>query len=245
MGATRAYHWPKLWERHLDRYLRGAPRVGAFVLSYAPRAEELLEVACGSSRASVFLAEHGRRVVATDREEALIEELRRRFPVDNLTYRSADAFHLPFADNAFDLVFHSGFFVLFDDEQIPALLREQARVSRKYVLALVHNALNARRVDQFRELAKTDELYDIRFFAPDELERVVRNSGIRCRTVRILKYGGPQDRFHRTGLRWGVPNALYPFRHRLVPRLYQWQRWEVTERVAALVELEEPARPGP
>ena len=46
---------------------------------------------------------------------------------------------------------------------------------------LVHNALNPTLVRSFRRKAKDDEIYDIRFFTPDEVVELVQASGISYR----------------------------------------------------------------
>jgi hypothetical protein len=50
----------------------------------------------------------------------------------------------------------------------------------------VHNALDRKQVDLFRELRKSDSLYDIRFFEPDEIRRVMERH---CARVELYPFG--------------------------------------------------------
>jgi hypothetical protein len=118
------------------------------------------------------------------------------------------------------------------------MLREQERVSRKYIVCLVHNSDNTKLVQQFKEKSKKDDLYKIRFFDNNEIVKIVEGSGIQYKSIRILKFGGFSDVFYKKVLKKYVPNILYPFRKYLIPKLYQLQKWENTERVCCIIELD-------
>lgn len=234
ISNTDKEDWWEIWQHHLSEYLKSVPRAGIFINEYFPSVRKILEVACGSSKDSIYLAKKGFLVIATDYEKRLINYLKERFRYPNLLYLPADAFKLPFKDDAFDLVFHNGFFVLFNkNEDIYELLKEQARVSKKFILFFVHNKLNSNLVQNFSKLALSDRLYKIRFFEPKEVLEIINHSEIKPRVVKIMKFGGPFDVFFsKKSLK-----LLYPLTAKIIPKLYQIQAWEKTERIACLIEL--------
>ena len=231
--------WQNSWKTHLDIYLKANPRTGIFIKSVLGNSiNSALEIACGSGRDSRYLAMHGYEIVASDFERNTINYLKKNLPHNNLSYRVADAYDLPFEDDSFDLVFHNGFFICFkDNENIYKLLKEQERVSRRYILFLVHNRLNFNLVEQFRSLSKKDGLYDIRFFEPNELENIIKNSNINYKNISIFKFGGYYDCLYARRLFKYIPNIVYPIRNNIIPNLYKKQNWDQTERIACLVEI--------
>jgi len=232
-------NWAESWQCHLEQYLKAPPRFGIFIHTYFPFISTALEVACGSSRDSFYLAQKGVTMTACDYEERLINTLKRRFSHSSLTYVQANAFNLPFEDNTFDMVFHNGFFIYFKcEEEIYSLLREQCRISKKYVLFLVHNRINKSLVHRFNELAIHDPIYDIRFFEPNEVVDLVNNASIGNYTLKLMKFGGHVDLLYSKKIKKIIPNFLYPLYKELIPRLYQMQPWRTTERVACLIEMQ-------
>lgn len=231
--------WNSSWHNHMSNYLSTAPRTGIFVKQVLnKKIASVLEIACGSSRDSMFLSNENYCVTATDFGEITIKSLNKKFSLKNMTYLVADAFKLPFEKNSFDIVFHNGFFVLFsENEKILQLLKEQERVSQKFILILVHNKVNSRLNKQFIEQSKNDSLYDVRFFYQEELKHILILSKIKYKTVHFLKFGGFADILNNKILFGVFPNIAYPLREILIPLLYQYQKWENTERIACLIEL--------
>jgi len=230
--------WYESWKIHLEQYLKAPPRTGIYIHAHFPRINSSLEIACGSSRDSIYLAKKQVGATASDYEYRVIDELKKRFIHRKLKYQQADAFELPFNDNAFDMVFHNGFFVLFENNQdIKTMIVEQARVSRKYVLFFVHNKRNRDLVRQFGKLAPNDSIYDIRFFEPNEIERIASEANIDRCSLKILKFGGKCDLLYSKQLKRFILNIAYPWRTVVIPRLYEMQKWEKTERIGCLIEL--------
>lgn len=226
--------WKESWKEHLNNYLNGVPRTGIFIKSLFRSVKKTLELGCGSSRDSIFLAKNKINATATDYEEETISFLNNQFKSDYLNYEVADAFNLPKADKSFELVFHNGLFVLFnDDDQIIKMLKEQCRVSKKYILIFVHNVKNKRLQELFKQKKINDKIYDIRFFGKDEFLKIIKNSDISCKQIRFLKFGGKFDLLYN----------MFPYRYFslmlefIVPRLYQIQRWSRTERVVCVLEV--------
>ena len=232
--------WPSIWKRHLDGYLKKPARTGFFMdAHFGHVADSFLELGCGSGRDSVYLARQGHNVVGTDLDGETLNELQQRFAHESVAFAPADASALDFPDDSFDVVFHNGLWVLFEDDAfIERLMAEQARVARKYAVILVHNALNPALVERFRKGAETDELYDIRFFTPDDVRRLVESSGVTYKRQYTLKFGGRFDLLYSAKrVKRILPNVVWPVRHAAVPRLYQLESWSRVERVACVVEL--------
>ncbi len=76
---------------------------------------------------------------------------------------------------------------------------------------LFHNIENKELVNNFAKKSKEDDLYKIRFFNKNEIEQIVKNSGIKYKNIKILKFGGLIDAFYRKKLKKIVPNIIYPF----------------------------------
>ena len=226
--------WEKIWEKHLEKYRASEPHVGRFVYVNLKGIQSSLELGCGSARDSYFLATKGIRATASDYAEENIRRLSETLRHDNLVLRTEDAFSLQAADDSFDLVFHDGLFIYFhDDGEIRKLVHEQVRVSRKYVLIVVHNALNHRLMEEYAEKSKSDPLFDIRFFTPQEIMQLVESCDINPRRIAVRKVmGGRLKRVYRylseKGIRGLFDSPVSP----------DWlQKWNRTERIACLVEL--------
>ena len=108
----------------------------------------LLEIACGTGRFSVMLAERGAAVTGFDISEAMLrlgrEKARAAAVEDRHVLVRGDASRLPFPDDTFDAVYAIRFFHLADT---PArFLSEMRRVSRDRVVFDTFNAFSARSV---------------------------------------------------------------------------------------------------
>lgn len=99
---------------------------------------KLLEVGVGGGSTSIFLSYMGIKVTAIDNDPRVLEAASRNNSClrGHLEFREADAFHLPFPDDSFDVVCHQGFFEHFEDGQIADLAREQLRVSPHVVFSV-------------------------------------------------------------------------------------------------------------
>jgi hypothetical protein len=225
--------WEEAWVRHLEAYLKAPPRAGLWLAARFRLADwTVLEIAGGSCRDSRYLADRGVQAIGSDFDQKTLDYLKQRFPASALVMKREDGAALSLPDQAVDLTMHNGFWVLFSsDDRVVELLREQARVTRRVVVALVHNADNPRLVSAFARKAATDPLYDIRFFRRAELLTLVQASGLRPRALRTEKFGGPVDRL------LGLPGVLGTAARWVVPRLYRFLPWRFVERVALVIEL--------
>ena len=230
-------YWSEAWIKHIETYLAAPPRAGHWMRYMFPKLHNVLEIAGGSCRDSRYLADSGYNALGTDFDQKTIEYLNNRYPTSPLAMQREDAFSLSFADKSFNVSFSNGFWVCFsNDEEIYQLLHEQSRVTSRYLVALVHNAGNATLVASFDELAKSDPLYDIRFFSLDDLVDIVDKSGVKYQSIKFYKFGGYVDAIYRKTIK-RLPNMLSGYAQYIAPRLYQCQSWEKTERIACVIEL--------
>ena len=96
-------------------------------------------------------------------------------------------------DKEYDVTFHNGLWVLFnDDNDILKLVKEQARISKRIIITTVHNAHNQEFIDYFKKLSKTDELYKIRFFSKEEMTNILLTV---CDKVEIIPVGKGKKHF--------------------------------------------------
>jgi len=107
---------------------------------------ELLEIACGTGRFTVMLAERGADVVGLDISGPMLaqgkQKARAAGVVDRLSFMRGDAARLPFPDDSFDAVLAMRFFHLANTPD--AFLREMRRVARDQVVFDTFNGASTR-----------------------------------------------------------------------------------------------------
>lgn|GEM_PF-1409541 len=237
MSLQSKRFWERAWIHHIENYLNAPPRFGYWLATHFSSHLHILEIAGGSCRDSKYLADLGWRAIGSDFDDKTIEYLRARFANSKLELRVEDAFALSLPDNSVDISVHNGFWVLYrDNDKLKALLREQARVTRTYIVAAVHNARNRRQILKFKAKSLADPLFDIRFFDCDELATLIRDSGIEFTSMKFHKFGGIFDTLYQETLK-GFKNPFLSISKYVVPRLYSLQSWEYTERIVCVIEL--------
>ncbi|MGB7424129.1 MAG: ubiquinone/menaquinone biosynthesis methyltransferase, partial [Ornithinimicrobium sp.] len=92
----------------------------------AEQGERVLDIAAGTGTSSEPFANAEIDVVPADFSLGMLREGRRRRP--DMPFTAADALHLPFADDSFDVVTMS--FGLRNVSDVPSALREFARVTK-------------------------------------------------------------------------------------------------------------------
>jgi SAM-dependent methyltransferase len=107
---------------------------------------KILEIACGTGRFTVMLAERDADIIGIDISGAMLQQGRQKAKranvLDHIEFMRGDAGRLPYPDDHFDAVFGIRFFHLADD---PATyLREMARVSGDQVFFDTFNAQSTR-----------------------------------------------------------------------------------------------------
>jgi ubiquinone/menaquinone biosynthesis C-methylase UbiE len=135
----------------------------------------VLEIACGTGRFTVTLADRGADIVGLDISDAMLAEAREKARdagvADRLEFTRGDAARLPFPDDHFDAVFAMRFFHLADTPA--SFLSEMCRVSRDRVF-----------FDTFRRYSARS-LYNwllpmgSRLYSQAEVERLLSGAGLR------------------------------------------------------------------
>ncbi|MFB6135094.1 MAG: class I SAM-dependent methyltransferase [Halanaeroarchaeum sp.] len=128
----------------------------------------VLEIACGTGRFTVMLAERGADIVGLDISGPMLRQGRAKARsagvMDHLEFLRGDAARLPFPDDHFDAVFAMRFFHLADS---PAtFLSEMARVSREQVFFDTFKARSSRSAYNWllpmgSRLYEDDEVHDL------------------------------------------------------------------------------------
>ncbi|SEH11885.1 Methyltransferase domain-containing protein [Natronorubrum sediminis] len=108
----------------------------------------ILEIACGTGRFTVMLAEQGADVVGLDISAAMLQQGRKKTKnvelEGTLEFLRGDAGRLPFPDDHFDTVIAMRFFHLADDPE--AFLTEMRRVSSDQIVFDTFNRFSARSI---------------------------------------------------------------------------------------------------
>lgn len=188
IGITKQEEWNQKWLdifHHYQQDQRHAYYVHA-ILDDSDK--KILEIGAGSFRDMALLNTLGVDCWGTDFSDTSVELAKKYFPSLSAKIFQSDAFNMSMiSDGEFDVTFHNGLWVLFnDDADLINLAVEQARVSRNKMLVTVHNGHNKDFLDYFYRLAKSDPLYRIRFFLVDEIRSLLLRV---CRDVNVIPVG--------------------------------------------------------
>ncbi len=233
----RESYWSKAWIRHIKNYLKTPPRCGYWLEFLYPKKYKMLEIAGGSCRDSKYLAKKGYSIIGSDFDEKTLSYLREELFLDGFELSKEDAFDFSFKSNKFDLTFSNGFWVLFEnDDDITSLIKEQKRITKKYLISFVHNYENKKLLKLFKEKSLEDDLYNIRFFSRNELENIIIKSGISYKSISFNKFGGLGDKLLSNKIKKRSASVSLMLR-KLVPFIYRVQPWSMVERIVVIVEL--------
>jgi ubiquinone/menaquinone biosynthesis C-methylase UbiE len=159
--------------------------------------KETLEIACGTGRFTVMLAERGADIVGLDISAPMLQQGRQKARsvgvTDTVEFVRGDAARLPFPDDSFDVVFAMRFFHLADTPV--AFLDEMRRVARDRVFFDTFNDLSTRTLYNWA-LPMGSRLY-----SRDEVEALVAETDLHLVDAQhdfVLPYG-----FYRK-----IPGAL-------------------------------------
>lgn len=188
IGITEKEEWNKKWESIFDHYqqdLRHAYYINA-VLDEEDK--KILEIAAGSFRDTAQLNAFGLDCWGTDYSDTSVELAKKHFPLIGYKLFQSDAFDMKdIEDKVFDVTFHNGLWVLFNNnEDIIKLAKEQSRITKNKMIITVHNGHNQQFVDYFKKLSVNDDLYKIRFFQMEEITDLLLNV---CKSVKIIPVG--------------------------------------------------------
>lgn len=150
--------------------------------------KDVLEVACGTGRFTVMLAERGANVTAVDISGPMLQQGRQKARAtgvdDHLEFLRGDASRLPFPDDHFDAVFAMRFFHLAN--RPASFLSEMCRVSSEQVFFDTFNRYSTRSLYNWL-LPMGSRLYSWK-----EVERLLDGAGLtlaRAEHDFILPYG--------------------------------------------------------
>ena len=149
---------------------------------------KILEIACGTGRFTVMLAERGADITGLDISGPMLQQGRdkakRAGVEDTLEFLRGDAGRLPFPDDHFDAVFAVRFFHLADTPAV--VLSEMARVSKDQVFFDTFNAMSTRTAYNWL-LPMGSRLYE-----PEEVADLVSQAGLELESAEhdfVLPYG--------------------------------------------------------
>jgi len=148
----------------------------------------VLEIACGTGRFTVLLAERGADIVGLDISAPMLTQGRekavRAGVIDHLEFMRGDAGRLPFPDDYFDAVFAIRFFHLADTPK--TFLSEMARVTSEQIVFDTFNAMSTRTAYNWL-LPMGSRLYD-----DEEVEDLIDAAGLELISAEhdfVLPYG--------------------------------------------------------
>jgi len=100
--------------------------------------KRLLEVGTGSGAMSIFFSWLGFEVTGIDIDPKVIEKAQHESARFNghVRFAVADAFHLPYPDRSFDLIFHQGLLEHFSDAEIRQMLTEHLRCAPTVIVSV-------------------------------------------------------------------------------------------------------------
>lgn len=183
---TSSEEWDNKWIDIFQQYqtdLRHAYYINAIKNNDE---DKLLEIAAGSFRDVAKLNKLGVDCTGIDFSKKSVDLAKEKFNDISNKIKYMDAFNLSYNNEEFDLTYHNGFWVLFSNNEIISLAKEQARITKKRIIATVHNAHNKNFVDYFKKLSKKDPLYNIRFFFSDEITELMKPIG---KNISIIPVG--------------------------------------------------------
>ena len=199
--SSDATGWDSKWTSIFDQYQRDL-RHAYYIRSLLKKDEhKVLELGAGSFRDMAALRRMHIDCYGMDFSAESAARAKQAFPEHANRIKQMSAFEMSYPDKFFDVSYHNGFWVLFSDDQIDELAREQARVTRKRMMATVHNGHNRQFVEYFDRMKHTDPLYDIRFFQADELAALM---GKVCDEVVVIPVGKGARRHEDWLIKMGI-----------------------------------------
>jgi hypothetical protein len=188
IGITKRDVWDEKWKDIFDHYqqdVRHAYYINAILDDFD---KKVLEVGAGSFRDMAFLNNLGVDCWGTDYSLTSVNLAKQHFPLLSNKMFVADAFNFDSVkDKEYDVSFHNGLWVLFDNnDDILRLAKEQSRISKNKIVVTVHNGHNQDFTSYFEKLSLSDSLYKIRFFKVDEIKQLMLSV---CKSVKVIPVG--------------------------------------------------------
>ena len=176
--------WSELLGDNEELYRRSRPKRAMFILDYLKRHCPSLSIESYHEQGAFSGKDikHIKDCVGEGRFYAsdLSVEVAGYLGKQGLNALACDAFSLPFRDDTFDLTFHSGLIICFNNEDALAILREQIRTTAKIAFIFAHNELSW--IDRMAALYKAKvqgkDIFNYRRYREEELLEMAGKMGV-------------------------------------------------------------------
>jgi demethylmenaquinone methyltransferase/2-methoxy-6-polyprenyl-1,4-benzoquinol methylase len=185
----------KAWAPFYDFFVRPVSKARENVvgLTGAAKSSKVLDVATGTGAQALAFAKRGYDTIGVDLSEAMLKVAHRKNRYPNARFEVADATHLRFEDNSFDVSTIS--FALHD---MPITIREKVlkemvRVTKpEGIVVIVDYALPKNRIGRFLtyRLVLLYEAEYYKTFIESDVEALLRRIGIRIQAELPILLGG-------------------------------------------------------
>jgi ubiquinone/menaquinone biosynthesis C-methylase UbiE len=180
-------HWESYWRSHsnvADTYSTGDRLAREILRDGAITGQRVLEVGAGSGRDALALARSGAFTVVLDYSATSLALVQRQARAAGLEIHlvRADAIRSPFRDGVFEVVFHQGLLEHFRDPH--PLLRENVRITTSGGRVVVDVPQTFHLYTAMKQFLIALNVWFAGWetqFSPAELERVMREAGLRVR----------------------------------------------------------------
>lgn len=204
--------WDKEVLNYLDEYHKSIPKHGIVIQNFINKSKnypkKILEIGAFSCKDSRYLAIQNKscKVYSVDISSEAVKSAKlisKKLNIKNHFVTRMDAFNLKFKDKEFDITFHSGFFIYFNNNSdINKLLAEQKRITRGHIIIFVHNKYSL--LDRIKFFINwfilNKSLYKIRWWSIKEIEKtcssygkIVEEGSIKNWLISVLKYFVKKD----------------------------------------------------
>jgi ubiquinone/menaquinone biosynthesis C-methylase UbiE len=135
MPESTVAHWDSFWEKKsllpLQKLIEELTSITEL------QGKRVLEIGAGSGTTAIKIASLGAQVTCLDYSKQAMDLMRKNMQAANtpINLINGDAFHIPCADESFDICYHQGFLEHFHD--ITPLMTEQRRILKKGGLLLI------------------------------------------------------------------------------------------------------------
>jgi hypothetical protein len=175
------HQWGFLFDQNIDGYRASRPKRGEYIIRIlgdmgvsAPRS--ILEIGAFSGKDIRYLAREipDAFCCSTDLEPRVFDDEAKAAT----SCVVANAFAMPFCDQAYEISFHSGLIICFDEVNASRIIEEQLRVTSRYAIVFGHNRWNF--IDVFVSFMKRgrgNSLFRYRRFTKAIFRRISPRSG--------------------------------------------------------------------
>ena len=203
---TSSDTWDVKWEEIFNHYQQDTRHAYYIRAILNEHENKILEIGAGSFRDMAQLNKWGINCDGLDFSLKSVKMAKIYYPEIADKIINDDAFKTSIEDNNYDLSYHNGFWTYFSDEEIKRLIQEQARITRKRIVATVHNGHNKDFIKYFEKLSEKDDLYNLRFFEIEEMYELLKET---CNNVTIIPVGKGKKYYEDDLINIGLGDAVY------------------------------------